>query len=95
MNSLPSGIGLVCCGYHPWSAIWKRNQSLYWSLATRPWVGRSLFINPLTPVRHLWRGGSAQSEIQRTALRRGVWPRRVGSPGRPTISGSLWVAGMS
>lgn len=71
------GIGLVCDGYHPWSALWKRNQSLFWSLATRPWVSRGLFINPAATWPSLLQGDGAQSEAQRWAWRRAAWPRRV------------------
>jgi glycosyltransferase involved in cell wall biosynthesis len=70
-------VGLVGCGYHPWSALWKRNQSLFAALASRAGVSRGLFINPAATWRSLWRGGNAQSEVQRRALRAAAWPRRV------------------
>lgn len=71
-------VTLVGAGYHPWSSLWKRNQSLFGALAARPWVGRALFLNPAATWRSLWRGGNAQSPEQARALRRAAWPRREG-----------------
>ncbi len=42
LSSLP----LVCLGYHPWSNMWKRNQSMTAELARQRLVERLLFLNP-------------------------------------------------
>jgi glycosyltransferase involved in cell wall biosynthesis len=61
---------ILCFGYHPWSNVWKRNQSMMAALAERPAIERIVFFNPevaaadagqlvhdlRTLRRHSWRG---------------------------------------
>ena len=70
--------GLVCQGFHPWSPLWKRNQSLCDALAARPWARDGLFLNPGAGWRELWsETGPYQTEIQARAARGALLPRRV------------------
>ncbi len=39
-------VNLICLGYNAWSPMWKRNQTMVAALARRPWIGRTLFLNP-------------------------------------------------
>lgn len=40
------GPAVICFGFHPWSEMWKRNQSMMYHLSLRPDVGRVVFVNP-------------------------------------------------
>ncbi len=68
---------ILCFGYHPWSPVWKRNQSMMAALSRRPGVERVIFVNPevalATPPRRLAR------ELR--TLRRHAW--RGVAPFRP------------
>lgn len=77
-SSAPPGIGLVCHGHHPWSPVWKRNQSLFWALGQRPWVRQGLFVNPPMGWRNLPHGASYPTSVQWHASRQAVIPRRLG-----------------
>jgi len=69
-GSLVPPFTLLCFGYHPWSSVWKRNQSMMAALANRPSIERIVFLNPevsaaapghlvhdlRTLRRHSWRG---------------------------------------
>ena len=37
---------LVCLGYNPWSAMWKRNQQMVAALSRTQWIRDVLFVNP-------------------------------------------------
>ena len=78
-NSDPIRATLVCHGLHPWSSLWKRNQSLFQALTARGWVEQGLFINPVSTVRGLVSGNRNQTAGQRRAARRAVVPWRVSS----------------
>ena len=70
--------GLVCQGFHPWSPLWKRNQSLCDALARRPWAADGVFLNPASDWRGLWSAhGPYQTPLQARAARAAVVPRRV------------------
>ncbi|MGD8394427.1 MAG: glycosyltransferase, partial [Candidatus Eiseniibacteriota bacterium] len=67
---------MVCLGYHPWSDMWKRNQSMTAELARQRLVERLLFLNPEVSLVT----SPARLRYELATVRRfswtGIWPRR-------------------
>ena len=70
---------LVCLGYNPWSAMWKRNQTLVAGLSRQAWIRRVLFLNPEVWVGALLRSpGRHLSGFGRSYWRGSLRPFRAG-----------------
>ncbi len=75
-RALLSGWTLVCVGYHPWSPMWKRNQSMVSEFARQGLVKQVVFVNPavspwVSPrrLRQEWGTVARYSYLH-------MWPRR-------------------
>jgi glycosyltransferase involved in cell wall biosynthesis len=81
---------ILCFGYHPWSPLWKRNQSMMAALASRPRVAEVVFANPpvsaATPLDRLL---DDLKSIRRHSWR-GIWPHRP-VPGLVVLTPVHWV----
>lgn len=79
-DSMAPPFTILCFGYHPWSEVWKRNQSMMAALAGSPAIERIVFLNPevsATDAGHLTR--------DLRTLRRHSWRGVVPSHPRPKI----------
>jgi glycosyltransferase involved in cell wall biosynthesis len=66
---------LVCLGYNPWSAMWKRNQQMVAALSRASWIRNVLFVNPDVWMSSLF--GSGLGDRNSRARWRAVIPRMV------------------
>ncbi|HEY5594540.1 MAG TPA: glycosyltransferase, partial [Nitrospiria bacterium] len=72
------GPAVICFGFHPWSEMWKRNQSMMYHLSLRPDVGRVVFVNPGVWLTDLLFGrGLARFELG-SLTRDAIASRRIG-----------------
>jgi len=78
----PERLRLVSCGFHPWSPLWKRHQSMVAHLARGSLIERAVFLGPHLRLSDLprrfrtdWRGLDRQRWLG--MLPRSVAPRVV------------------